>query len=183
MNTEREDRITATAANLQKDIEPGRDLWPDIEAAISAPPKRSRQPFFAQAAAVLLLVGGSSAVTWFVMQQGPDVSPVATNPGLVLESTTWGGAHEMNADYTLARDGVRERLDAELRRLSPESRADVEQNLKVIRDAIAEINTALEAEPDNALLQDLLLRTYREEIAVMQRVGGLTRNVMSRNDI
>jgi len=32
-------------------------------------------------------------------------------------------------------------------------------------------------------LQELLQKTYREELNVMRRVGGLTRNVMLRNDI
>ena len=38
-------------------------------------------------------------------------------------------------------------------------------------------------EPSNALLQELLLKTYREELAVMRKVGGLTQDVMLRNDI
>ena len=49
--------------------------------------------------------------------------------------------------------------------------------------ALPEINTALENEPDNVLLQQKLLRAYREELALLRRVGGLTRNVMIRNDI
>ena len=74
-------------------------------------------------------------------------------------------------------------MNLELDRLSPDIRAEVEENLAVIRDAITEINSALEEEPDNFLLQELLLKTYREELTVMRNVGGLTQNVMSRNDI
>ena len=53
----------------------------------------------------------------------------------------------------------------------------------MIREAIDDINTALAADPDNAYLQELLQKTYREELTVMRRVGGLTRSVMLRNDI
>ena len=53
----------------------------------------------------------------------------------------------------------------------------------LIKPAIAEINAALEEDPHNALLQELLLKTYREELNVMRQVRGLTRDVMSRNDI
>ena len=74
-------------------------------------------------------------------------------------------------------------MDLELDRLTPEARVEVEENLALIRNAITEINLALEDEPDNALLQELLLKTYREELMVMRKVGGLTQNVMSRNDI
>ena len=40
---------------------------------------------------------------------------------------------------------------------------------------------ALKAEPHNALLQELLVSTYREELEIMRRVGGLTQEVMVRN--
>ena len=42
---------------------------------------------------------------------------------------------------------------------------------------------ALEKEPENMLLQERLLNTYREELALLRRVSSLTRNVMLRNDI
>ena len=74
-------------------------------------------------------------------------------------------------------------LDAELQRLSPEAREEVRTNLAMIRGAIGQINAALAEEPDNPLLQELLLQTYREELALMRRVGGLTQHVMSRRDI
>jgi hypothetical protein len=53
----------------------------------------------------------------------------------------------------------------------------------VIRHAITDINQALDEEPDNQLLQELLASAYRDELAVMQRVGSLTQQVMSRQDI
>ena len=68
-------------------------------------------------------------------------------------------------------------------RLPPETRADVEASLQTIRGAIADINAALTAEPDNPLLQRLLLSSYREELAFMQQVNGITTTVMRRNDI
>ena len=60
---------------------------------------------------------------------------------------------------------------------------DIQDNLDVIQKAIVEINTALEQEPDNVLLQSKLLGAYREELTLLRRVSGLTRNVMTRNDI
>ena len=74
-------------------------------------------------------------------------------------------------------------MNAELERLSPTAREEVEQNLAMIRGAIGQINAALAEEPDNPLLQELLRQTYREELTMMRRVGGLTQHVMSRKDI
>jgi hypothetical protein len=56
-------------------------------------------------------------------------------------------------------------------------------NMRVIRDAIDEINGALAAEPESVLLQELLLSAYREELDMMQKIGGLTNDVMMRTDI
>ncbi len=49
--------------------------------------------------------------------------------------------------------------------------------------AIFEINAALAEDPDNEMLQSQLLSAYREQLSLLRRVGGLTRNVMMRNDI
>lgn len=186
MTNETQDKLGRDAARLATRITPERDLWPDIEAAIDAadaPRVRGFMPYLAQAAVVVLLVGASSGITYLAMKPGADVSPVATNGGLNVEAASWGGGYPMSSDYTLAREGLKAQLAIELERLSPEARADVEHNLTVIRNAIAEINAALEQEPDNVLLQDLLLNSYREELAVMRKINGLTQSVMSRNDI
>ena len=74
-------------------------------------------------------------------------------------------------------------LDEKLKSLSPEARADVERNLAVIRQAIVDINEALNEEPDNKLLRDLLADAYRDELVIMQRVDNLTQRVMARQDI
>ena len=56
-------------------------------------------------------------------------------------------------------------------------------NLNTIRKAIQELNDALAEEPDNVLLQDLLLSTYHEEMALMRRVDGIANSAMRRDDI
>ncbi len=183
MTTETDDRLMANAARLRQAIPPERDLWPGIEAAIGQPARRRWTPYFAQAAAVLLLVAGSSFVTYTVMDKETVVVERPVDGGLVLEQASFGGQYELSNGYKLARTDVETQMQHELEKLSPEARAGVEQNLAVIRDAIAEINAALEQEPGNALLQALLMKTYREELAVMRKVGGLTQDVMSRNDI
>ena len=136
----------------------------------------------AQAAAVVLLVGASSGLTYMAVKDRQQV--VANVPAnLVFEQASFGSGYALGVEYLEAHRDLAAQLDEELARLSPESRDEVEKNLTVIRGAIAEINKALESEPDNALLQDLLLQTYQDELALMQRVGGLTQHVMSRKDI
>lgn len=188
-DTRFDDALMAAARDLPTEVTPDRDLWSGIEQAI-APPGATGRPMWntvwAQAAAVVLMVGASSGITYLVMSDGAaTTSPVATNGQLVFEpvSAEFGARYSLGPDFQDARSDVAGRLDDELQRLSPESRADVEKNLAAIRVAIEEINAALAEEPDNVLLQELLLSTYREELSLMIRVDELTTSVMRRNDI
>ncbi len=89
----------------------------------------------------------------------------------------------MGRDYEDAWRVLAANLGDELDNLSPETRADVVANLEAIRQAISDINKALDEEPDNAHLQDLLLDTYRDELTLMNKVDGITRAAMRRGDI
>ena len=183
-----DDTFVQDARLLATEIAPERDLWPGIEAAIRepTPARRSSTPWLAQAAAVLLLAGGSSGLTWFVMQQDAGVvnGTAATNTvELDAEFASFGDNYSLSPSYSDAHTNLAAELDFELERLPPEARTAVEDNLAIIRDAIREINAELSKDPDNRLLQELLLQSYRDELAVMRDVGELTRDVMSRNDI
>jgi len=85
--------------------------------------------------------------------------------------------------YGRASGNVATELDRELASLSPEAREDVRRNLAVIHHAIDEIAAALEKEPDNVSLQELLVATYGREVALMNRVGSMAQRVLARKDI
>lgn len=183
-----DDRLMAEARSLRREIEPERDLWPSIEAAIGKPaePRFSWRPMMAQAAAVVVLVGGSSGLTWLaVKDDAPLLSPVGGSNSIPLSASaaSFGDRYSLGPDFLDARRNLEMQLDEELERLPPGTRANVEENLQTIRSAIAEINNALAEEPDNALLQELLLSSYREELSVMRKVNGISNAVMLREDI
>ena len=184
-----DDELMAAAAGLRTEVTPERDLWPGIEQVIAQPATPGRNVWnsvWAQAAAVLLLVGGSSGVTYLVMTDNAQTVPGVTNgTTLVFEpvSGSFGSMYNLGPDYQDARRSLAAKVDDELNRLSPEEREAVQKNIDVIRAAIEEINKALAEEPDNALLQKLLLSTYREELSLMMRVDGITRAAMRRGDI
>jgi hypothetical protein len=179
---DRNDRIVAAAGRLPEEISPERDLWPGIAETIARPQRARWTPMFAQAAAVVLLVGASSGLTYLAMKD--DQAPAAiVAPDLLFEPASYSAGYALGPEYLEARSEMSASLDEQLARLSPEARADVEMNLAVIRNAIAEINTALDEEPTNPLLQQLLLDAYQNEFALMRQVGGLTNRVMSRKDI
>lgn len=186
-----DDELMAAAAELNTDLAPGRDLWPEIGQAISQPARPARTVWnsvWAQAAAVLLLVGGSSGVTYLVVSEDASTLPPGANgPGPILQfepvSGSFGSMYNLGPDYQDARRSLSAKVDDELSRLTPEEREEVQRNINVIRTAIDDINTALAKEPDNALLQKLLLSTYREELNLLMRVDGITSAAMRRGDI
>lgn len=185
-----EDKLMATAAALPTDVRPERDLWPDIEQAISRPLAEKRSAWntvWAQAAAVILLVGGSSGLTYLTMKSGEDmtVPAVAAPTPLSFEpvAASFGSQYTLGPDYVDARRVLTGNLDEELDRLAPEAREEVVKNMQTIRDAIDDINQALADDPDNVLLQRMLLNTYRDELSLMMQIDGITRQMMNRGDI
>lgn len=182
MTDANDDRLTAAARQLNPAISPQRDLWPGIADAIARPARRRWTPMLAQAAAIVLLVGASSGVTYLAVKDQPQ-SVTQVTPELLFEQASFGGRYTLGPGFQDARNAIIAEFDVELERLSPQARAEIEKNLEIVHKAIYDINQALEQEPGNELLQERLASTYREELMLLQRVGGLTRNVMLRNDI
>lgn len=186
-----DDEIMKAAGELATDVAPARDLWSGIESAIADPARPHRSAWntvWAQAAAVLLLVGGSSGLTYLAMsgQQAP-LQPAddGFEPRLVFEpvSGSFGSQYNLGSEFQVAHNELNGKLTEQLERLPEETRVDVQKNIETIRAAIREINIALATEPDNVLLQELLLSTYRDEMDLMIRVDGLASVVMRRDDI
>ena len=177
-----DDKVMKAAGQLSTEISPGRDLWPGISDAIEKPASRRWTPMLAQAAAIVLLIGASSGLTYITMKDGSP-GPVIASPDMIFEHASFANRYNLGPGFQNARDALVAELDFEMERLSPESRQNIETNLSLIHSAIFDMNNALEEDPENLFLQERLLRIYREELALLRQVGGLTRNVMMRNDI
>lgn len=186
--TDTDDKLMRAARGLATEISPGRDLWPGIAAAIHEPRRARWAPWLAQAAAAVLLVGASSLLTYVAVRPDandmpPQVVKVAMPVGLTFERAAFGGEDTLASVFGRASGNVGSQLDRELATLSPEAREDVQRNLAVIHQAIDEIAAALEKEPDNVFLQELLVATYGDELALMNRVGSMAQRVLARKDI
>jgi hypothetical protein len=185
-----DDDLLERAAKLAAPVAPERDLWPGIEQAITVPRKPRRSAWngaWAQAAAVILLVGGSSGLTYLTMSGARNavVPTAAEAPVLVFEqaSANFGSQYTLGPDFQDARSDLVEKFEQRIENLSPEARVEVLANIETIRKAIDDINRALSREPDNVLLQELLINTYRDELSMMIEVDGITGAAMRRGDI
>lgn len=181
-DTDRNDELIAMAGALKAEISPERDLWPGISEGIARPRRSRWTPILAQAAAVVLLVGASSSVTYLAVSKDKD--PFASaSPQLTVEPVAFAQRSALGPKYQQARIDMTSQYELELAKLDEDTRAEVEKNLKVIHGAIDEINKALAGDPENVLLQEFLLNAYQDEFRLMNRIGGLTQQVMSRTDI
>jgi hypothetical protein len=186
-----EKRLDELLGALPRDVEPGRDLWPSIAAQLENLPARSRRRWLPQLAAAVLLVACSSLLTAGLLQRrdptasAPPVvvveDPTASAPPVVVvEDPTpmpagFGPGQVLDAGYLAARQQLADLLAQRIDTLPASARSKLEGNLAEMHRAAAEINAALELQPGDPLLEELLLTTYQAELSVLANVNQLTR--------
>ena len=171
-----EDRLDGVLAGLARELPPERDLWPTIAAQLE--PRRAATRWPAAAAAAVLLVVASSLITAHVMRRevttvaidAPAPAPTSTP---VVQPAAFGPGHALDREYVAARQQLAATLAARIDRLPNSARQKVEDNLAQMQRAADEINAALALQPGDALLEELLLNTYQDELAVLASVNQL----------
>jgi len=109
----------------------------------------------------------------WVRGQGPGVRA----PGAVAMPAAFGPAGKLDNEYLAARQQLTRMLDERMAALPPSARAKLEFNLGEMRRAADEINAALAAQPGDPLLEELLLKTYQDELAMLSNVSELTNSL------
>ena len=177
-------------AELARSIEPPRDFWPDIEARISetqaaAPkssgvrtvPRRLQQarPWLAAAAMVASVAVGVWIGRSLLPTAGRGAEGIATTAlpagfEAATEATAFDAAYVSDPRYQRQRAALLRSLPARLAALPPPARAKVLASLATIRKAKQDLESALGKDPSNALLQELLVDTYQDEMRVLTDV-------------
>ena len=175
-------RLLGLAAGLPRAIEPSRDLWPGIEGSLAARQgvvrgrfgRRWQRPLAVAAAAVV--AAGVLLVAYSLGRQhgsarvvlAPSASPLAVPAGLA--DTTFAAAE---AEFSQARDALLAALEARRGTMSQDTLRVVDDNLRLIDQAIERISLALVEDPLNPRLANQLAAAYRRQIALLQRATGL----------
>jgi hypothetical protein len=176
-------RLTRALAALPRELPPERDLWPGIAAELA--PRSSERRWLPLAAAAVLLVAASSLITAHVVRQGvtplasvapagaPATPAVPAAPETSVQAASFGPGYALDPEYAAARRQLAEMLARRIDRLPASARQKVENNLAELHRAADEINAALVLQPGDALLEELLLNTYQDELAVLASVNQL----------
>ena len=169
---------------LSRDVAPP-DLWPQIAAQLtreapaassaataSASARRAmRVRYFAAAAVVATLAVG--------MWIGRTLLPLNRTEGGALTTGTQATtgapaslevAYVSDPRYRQQRAALLNSLQAQLSTLPPDTRAKVLVSLAAIDKAKKDLESALGKDPSNALLQELLVNTYQDEMRVLSDV-------------
>ncbi len=166
--------LVAAARSLPRTVTPERDLWPRIAARLGAgASSHVRRPVLralAMAAALVVAAALGALVAGHGQLVSGGTSRERASAPAGLMAASWRGT-----DAELIRlSGQLERVfDQRRESLSPRTRAVIDENLKVIDQAIASIERALVHEPDNADLRRLLFETRRDEVDLLWRASQL----------
>ncbi|HEY2340991.1 MAG TPA: hypothetical protein VGH75_10710 [Steroidobacteraceae bacterium] len=179
-------RRVATLRELPQSIEPPQDLWPRIEAQLedrasdatrgAAMPQRRRGQALRWLAAAAMLASlavgvwiGRSLIPSADVGVGPSIT---VNPSSVpgLAPTTLDTAYVSDPRYERQRTALVRALQERLAALPAPARAKVSASLAAIEKAKKDLEQALGHDPSNALLQELLINTYQDEMRVLTDV-------------
>jgi hypothetical protein len=179
-------------SELSREIPPPRDGWPALEAKLrearaplseggaepqggTVPPRRRRARMMgitALAAVLAAVVVGISLDRWMLAPAHPTAVTAVTagTKGGRGASASLPVAYVTDPRYLRERAALLRSLDARLAKLPPPTRAKVLQSLATIHQSMQSIRQALGREPGDALLQELLIDTYQDEMQVLSTV-------------
>jgi hypothetical protein len=197
------DELDAKLTRLDRNIEPPRDLWPDIAAALAESalhtnraagtvhrlttrPQRLGSRRLWQFAAAALLMVTSSAVTYVLMQRSfqgqvtqarqevmQQMQPVLPASPASFAPAPFGYGR-LGAEYSRTHAELDAQFTRYLAALPKAERDKVVRSLTDLRRAASELSARLAEHPSDPLLQELLLSTYQNEIGLLTRFNSTT---------
>lgn len=156
--------LARAVRDLDRDIQPTRDLWPGIERQIASYPQRHRNDWlykvmpYAMAASLLI------AVTALILS----VTQVGSREELKYVSLE-RSIGEMQNEFMAVRNPAIQQFEAANRGLDRETLLLLRKNIEIIEKARKEIELALLANPENLRLIDMLMRVHQQELNLLNQ--------------
>jgi hypothetical protein len=182
-HTSSDERLDALTAQLPRDVAPPPDLWPSIRAELA--PRSAHMPRWSPRwrllAAGLVIAASSSILTLLAVRNREGtrdavVSAADRAPSHPRTSApTQLPAHLVVAERGYARsiESLWRTLDERRDSLAPSTIATVERSLRIADSAIVEARSALESDPANRVLEDILVSNYERKIDLLRRATEL----------
>ncbi len=189
-NTDAETRLDQALTELPVEIQPPRDLWPNIVRAIAVgrPSSRNRrQPLLVRLAIAASLVAVSSMATnWWIGQSDSRRVSLADNGqfsalvGPVILPASYDETQVPGARYLQDRAELVQVLEEQILLLPEETQKKIAGDLMAIQQALRDISRELTGDPGNVLLQQLLLTMYQRELLLLEDLNQITAAVKAQ---
>lgn len=158
--------LRRAARALPRAIVPDRDLWPAI-ARRTVAPRRIGLPLALAASVAAAVIGVvATKLADRALQDPAPVAAMAAAPA-AAQGRALFVAQVVRADPAV----------------SAQTREVIEHNLRLIQQALNEIEQAVEREPGDANLRQLLIAIHIQESALIERMQRLTVDANRRTDI
>jgi hypothetical protein len=181
MNDPTKKSLDDLLADLPRDIPPPPYLWPGTARRLPRH-RRGRSPVLFAAAAGVASTCLAGALIWSVLHGRPGVpttQPVhATEPAVAARAPSLDEPRD--ASYMAARDSLELSFRQQLALLDPATRAKIEADLAIIRQAHEDIRKALASDPSSPVLEQLWQSTWHDEIDLYEHVVQATQPTMTR---
>lgn len=158
--------LVAAAASLPAEVEPARDLWPEIEGRLPGKEKTHRYFRVSLAVAAVALVGVALSLLR-APESESRFRPVERIEAVQAanQAATMQG---VRLEYREARAELLEVVQARSGEISPETERVIERNLALIDQAIVDIETALAENPGEGRLDRHLYLAYARQIELLR---------------
>ena len=181
--------------SLPRGIPPERDLTAEIAAqtwdsrerlpgasSVGAKATERRRRFLplwggqglTLAAAAVALVVVTSAVTMVLVREQAEVSSDNAADGPAVSQASFAGYQVVEDQYASAIADLLAALEAERDRLPPETVRLIEENLRIIDDAIRQSLAALESSPQSLPLQQVVMTSYERKLDFLRQATAIT---------
>ncbi len=185
--------LLSRVESMPAGITPPEDLWPGLQRHIESskvvaldapspspspppPPVRAvspRRPWWtrpgpAVAAAATLILATASATAWLLTHDGRGVQSSAAAIYASLPENTPPQVAMLITDYEGMTQRLAEQFASKRGLLPPAAVVVVEENLRVIDEALGELREVLLNDPENETVLELLATAYRQKVAVLE---------------
>ncbi len=174
--------LIRTASAAPREMDPPRDLWPGIAERLALgsarPDVRRPRRFFAHPVALAAAAAVAVALGTVVVRWTPEPGPAPSGvPVAVAAHGSDAHVQAAEGDYIRATSQLMGALDARRSSLSPETRKAVDENLRVIDDALKQVRDALDEDPGNQQLARMLASTHQKKLDLLLRLLKLSARI------
>lgn len=157
---------------LPRQIRPSRNLWPGVLARIDTKSAAGTSWWLQLAAAgIALAVLSVPLSVWWMGHQEGDVTPAAEIESSESQMTARAQLARSEDGVLLARTDLVTAIERHRDILEDETLQILEENMDLLDQAIGELRTALDDDPQNLRLRMLLASRYQQERKLLQKVS------------